>query len=230
MAAELIAALLIGGYLLGSIPAGYLVARAKGIDIRKQGSGNIGATNVFRTLGKTAGIFVFVCDAVKGVIAVRVAMEIAARHPIVWSHELVHQPDAIYDTIKFIPPVVAGIICGVAAIIGHNFPVWLKFKGGKGVATSLGVVTGLAPVAAAAAFAIWAAVFFATGYVSLASIIGAMAVPATVAFTAPADEKPPLLYFTSLAALLIVLRHRENIKRLLNGTENRFRKSKENKA
>jgi acyl phosphate:glycerol-3-phosphate acyltransferase len=131
--------------------------------------------------------------------------------------------------MHFLQPAIAGILAGVACILGHNFPVWLKFKGGKGVATSLGVVFGLVPLAGAVAFAVWAVVFFATRYVSLASIIGSIAVPVTVAFTAWADEKKPLLIFTSLAVLLIVARHRENIKRLLNGTENRFTKSKSSK-
>jgi len=223
----LVLALIIGGgYLLGSIPAGWLTARAKGVDIRKHGSGNIGATNVFRTLGKGPGIFVFVFDALKGVVAVRLAMAIVARHPVVWHDEVIQGTEMITHTIKFLPPVVAGIIGGVAAIIGHNFPVWLKFKGGKGVATSLGVVAGLAPIAAVVAFAVWIVVFFASGYVSLASIIGTIVVPVTVAFTAGADEKTPLLCFTVLAAVLIIQRHRPNIRRLLNGTENRFGKHK----
>lgn len=221
-----IAAIIIGGYLLGSIPTGWLVARAKGVDIRKQGSGNIGATNVFRTLGKPFGIFVFVCDALKGVLAVRLAMVLLAHHSIVWRDEVVHQADAVMHTIRFLPPVMAGILGGVAAIIGHNFPVWLRFKGGKGVATSLGVMAGVAPVAAAIAAGVWAVVFFSSGYVSMASIIAAISTPLTVAFTARADEKTPLLCFTSLAALLIVARHRDNITRLLNGTENSFRKPK----
>jgi glycerol-3-phosphate acyltransferase PlsY len=229
MEIEVIAAFVVIGYLLGSLPAGFLVARCKGIDIRKHGSGNIGATNVFRTLGKKLGIFVFVCDALKGVAAVVLAEEILSRHPIIWQSEVIHQADLIKETIRFMPMSVAGIIAGVACILGHNFPVWLKFKGGKGVATSLGVVFGLVPLAGAVAFAIWGIVLFATGYVSLASIIGALAVPATVAFTARGSDRTPLLVFTVLAALLIVLRHRANIQRLANGTENNFRKPKDKK-
>lgn len=223
----LLAAIISAGYLLGSIPVGYLLGRCKGVDIRKLGSGNIGATNVFRTLGKKAGIFVFVCDLFKGVLGVLLGY-LLCRH-IPFQDKVINIQDSIIHIIKFMQPVVAGIVGGVAAIIGHNFPVWLKFKGGKGVATSLGVVFGLTPLPAAAAFAVWTVVLFATGYVSLASIIGALTVPVLVALTARADEKTPLLCFTCLAALLIVLRHRENIKRLLNGTENRFKKPKENK-
>jgi acyl phosphate:glycerol-3-phosphate acyltransferase len=221
--------IILAGYLLGSIPVGYLVARAKGVDIRKQGSGNIGATNVFRTLGKGPGIFVFIFDALKGVFAVRLAIAFLARHPVVWQEQVVHQGDAILHTMHFLQPAMAGIIGGVAAIIGHNFPVWLKFKGGKGVATSLGVVIALTPLAAAVAFGVWAVVFFASRYVSLASIIAAIAVPATVALTEHGGDRTALLAFTSLAALLIVLRHRKNIERLYNGTENRFGKPKPSK-
>jgi len=209
-----------GGYLLGSIPVGFLVGKAKGIDIRQHGSGNIGATNVFRTLGKTYGIFVFICDALKGVFAVRLGILLNSHIPL-----SVENPSGFIDA-HYLSMAVAGIIGGVACILGHNFPVWLKFKGGKGVATSLGVVFGLVPLAAAIAFAIWAAILFTSGYVSLASIIGAIAVPVIVAFTASPLERTPLLIFTCLAALLIVVRHAANIRRLLNGTENRFKKKK----
>lgn len=196
----------LAGYLAGSIPSGFLVGRARGIDIRQHGSGNIGATNIFRTLGKKYGIFVFACDALKGAAAVLAGGHFAGRH---------------------FSPAVAGILGAVACILGHNFPVWLKFKGGKGVATSLGVVIGLVPLAAAVSFGIWAVVFFASRYVSLASIIGAVAVPVTVAFTARGADRAPLLIFTSLAALLIVARHCPNIRRLLAGTEHRFGKPKQ---
>lgn len=199
------------GYLLGSIPSGYLVARSRGVDIRKHGSGNIGATNVFRTLGRNWGIFVFVCDALKGLFAVMLGREIHVSNQYV---------------VHSISPW-AGIAGAIACILGHNFPVWLKFKGGKGVATSLGVIFGLVPFAATIAFALWAAILFASGYVSLASIIGAISVPVTVALTARASDRIPLLIFTCLAALLIVLRHKANIKRLLNGTENNFKKKKQ---
>lgn len=225
----IITVILLIGYLLGSIPTGFLVGKAKGVDIRKQGSGNIGATNVFRTLGKPYGIFVFVFDALKGVAAVLIAKAILFSHPVSWQSEVVHQQDMIKETIRFLPPAIAGIIGAVACILGHNFPVWLKFKGGKGVATSLGVVIGLVPLAAVIAFAIWAVVFFASGYVSLASIIAALAVPVTVALTARGSDRTPLLVFTFLAALLIIVRHRANIQRLLEGTENRFTKSKDKK-
>ncbi len=229
MEIAVIASIVIIGYLLGSIPTGFLVARWKGVDIRKQGSGNIGATNVFRTLGKGPGIFVFVCDALKGVAAVLIAEAILSKHPIIWHSEVVHQADVIKETIRFMPSAVAGIIGAIACILGHNFPVWLKFKGGKGVATSLGMVFGLVPFIGVVAFAIWGIVLFATGYVSLASIIASLSVPAMVALTIHGSDRTPLLIFMLLAALLIVLRHRANIIRLVNGTENRFRKPKDKK-
>ena len=218
---------LLAGYLLGSIPVGFLVARLKGIDIRQHGSGNIGATNVFRTLGKGYGIFVFICDALKGLIAVRFGIFLSYQIP--WRVETMAQMQspysAVFTTHYYVSPWI-GILGGIACILGHNFPVWLKFKGGKGVATSLGVVIGLVPLAAVISFAIWAIVLLTSRYVSLASIIAAIAVPVIVAFTASPTDKTPLLVFTILAASLIVLRHKANIQRLLNGTENRFKKKK----
>ena len=217
---DLLLRIVSAGYLLGSIPTGYLTGRAKGIDIRKHGSGNIGATNVSRTLGKKYGIFVFVCDALKGLIAVRFGIYLSQH--MAWN--VVTTPDSI--SIHMMPSAIAGIIGAFACILGHNFPVWLKFKGGKGVATSLGVIIGLVPFAAAIAFALWVAILFASGYVSLASILATISVPVTVAFTAREHDRMPLLIFTSVATLLIVVRHKENIKRLLNGTESSFKKPK----
>lgn len=202
--------LAVAGYLLGSIPTGYLVGRSRGIDVRQHGSGNIGATNVFRTVGKGPGIFVFVCDALKGIAAVRLGMWWSGRFP----------PDVLH----FLPEAGAGMIASIACILGHNFPVWLRFKGGKGVATSLGVVIGLVPFAAAICMGVWVSVLFAFRYVSLASIMATIAVPVTIALTARGPDRNPLLIFMSLAAILIILRHRSNIRRLLNGTENRFKK------
>lgn len=221
---ELIGLILIGGYLLGSIPTGYLIGKAKGIDIRQHGSKNIGATNVSRTLGKKYGIFVFVCDALKGVAAVLFAEFLSRRMPSLT--EITQQPGAIVHHIQFMQPAIAGIMGAVACILGHNFPVWLKFKGGKGVATSLGVVVGLVPISAAIALAVWLALFYSTKYVSLASIFATISVPVTVALMPHGNDKTPLLIFTSLATLLIIVRHKANIVRLMNGTENRFSKSK----
>ena len=190
----------LGAFLLGSIPTGYLVARAKGIDIRQHGSGNIGATNVFRTLGKPVGILVFVIDALKGFAAVWLASRFGGGSD--W-------------------PV---IIAAVGAIAGHNYTPWLGFKGGKGIATSAGVLIALMPWAVLAIALVWFAVFFATRYVSLASISAAAALPAAVGalWFYGCGGSAPLLGFSVLIAALAIWRHRSNIERLMAGTEHRF--------
>ena len=199
---DLLTTLLIalGAFLLGSIPAGFLVARAKGIDIRQHGSGNIGATNVFRTLGKPLGILVFVFDALKGFAAVWLALKLGG--PFAWP----------------------GIIAAVAVIAGHNYTPWLGFKGGKGIATSAGVLIALMPWAVLAIALVWFAVFFATRYVSLASICAAAALPVAVGalWFYGCGGNGPLLGFSVLIAALAIWRHRSNIQRLMAGTEHRF--------
>lgn len=193
------------GYLLGSFPTGYLVGRFYGIDIREHGSKNMGATNVVRVLGKKPGYVVFICDALKGLLAVRLAM---------------------IDARLAGTATLAGIIAGMACILGHNFPVWLRFKGGKGVATTVGVLLGLMPLAVVVSAVVWNVTYFLTRYVSLASLLGAAILPVSVwAFTryqGPVAGPPWLFYFSLLAAALIFWRHRANIGRLLNGTETRF--------
>lgn len=188
-----------GAFLLGSIPTGYLVARSRGVDIRQHGSGNIGATNVFRTLGKPLGILVFVIDALKGFAAVWLAQHFVAGD---WS----------------------GIVAAVAGIAGHNYTPWLGFKGGKGIATSAGVLLGLIPLAVLCIAIVWFAVFFATRYVSLASICASAALPLSVAalWWTGLGGSAPLLGFTIVISALAIWRHRSNIQRLRNGTESRF--------
>jgi len=199
---DLFTALLIalGAFLLGSIPTGYLVARAKGIDIRQHGSGNIGATNVFRTLGKPLGILVFVFDALKGFAAVWLAMKFGGSSA--WP----------------------GIIAAVAVIAGHNYTPWLGFKGGKGIATSAGTLLALAPWAVLCIAIVWFVVFKVSRYVSLASISAAAALPVAVAalWSAGCGGNGPLLGFTVLISALAIWRHRSNIQRLRAGTESRF--------
>lgn len=197
------------GYLVGSVPFGYLVGRARGVDIRTQGSGNIGATNVFRVLGKGYGIGVFVLDSLKGVL------------PVVYAGALYQMTGGA--------AVASGagisLLAGLAAIIGHNYTWWLGFKGGKGVATSAGALLALMPLAMVCCLIVWAGVFFLTRYVSLASIAAALALPAIVWILATigvAAFDPFLLLFTVLLAFLAVWRHRSNIKRLMDGTEHRM--------
>jgi glycerol-3-phosphate acyltransferase PlsY len=195
------------GYLFGSIPVGYLVGRVAGIDIRKEGSGNIGATNVVRVLGKRYGYPVFVFDCLKGV-ATSMLSELIG-------HRLC--PAA--------SPDVFSIIGGVSCVLGHSFPIWLGFKGGKGVATTVGVIFGLMPLVAGIAVAVWFITFRITRYVSIASMMAALVLPAAVAtiLHLRGTDNRLLLYFSLCLAALIVLRHRSNISRLIHGTEPRFR-------
>ena len=195
------------GYLLGSFPSGYLAGRLRGVDIRKHGSGNIGATNVLRILGREWGLAVFLVDALKGFIAVRLTLLLIAQDPA-----------AVAFSDFF------AILAAAACVFGHSFPIWLRFKGGKGVATSVGSILGVMPVAALSIFSVWLTVFLITRYVSLASIIGAIALPVTVAIMGwlRMTHGFVLLYFSIAMAALVVWRHRENMVRLLNGTERRF--------
>lgn len=207
------------GYFLGSIPCGLLIARARGIDIRQHGSGNIGATNVLRTLGKKWGILVFVLDALKGVAAVLLAERLFCAG----AASLAGQGGAGVGAACF-SPAHLGIVAALACVLGHNFPVWLKFKGGKGVATTAGVLIGLMPLAAAVAFSTWLVVFYTTRYVSVASIVAAIAIPVTVWLV---QKQPDALFaFSVLVAALAIWRHRPNIQRLLAGTESHFEKKK----
>ncbi len=223
------------GYLLGSIPTGYLVGRRYGIDIREHGSGNIGATNVVRVLGKKPGYLVFACDLLKGLLSVRWAMllvGLVAQHAfhqtVLWNNA---QPSP-RAMLAFQAQVtgwaaLAGIFGALACILGHNFPVWLRFRGGKGVATTVGVLLGLMPAAFLAAAAVWVAAFYAFRYVSLASLLAAGVLPVAVwLLTRHADPAGsgvgPMFWFSVVAAGLIFWRHRANISRLLDGTESRF--------
>ena len=194
----------LGAFVLGSIPTGYLVARAKGVDIRQHGSGNIGATNVFRTLGKPLGVLVFFADALKGFGAVWLASRFG---------------DASAWT---------GIVAAVAAIAGHNYTPWLGFKGGKGIATSAGVLLALMPWAVLAIAVVWVVVFKVSRYVSLASISAAAALPVAVGalWYAGCGGNGPLLGFAVVISALAIWRHRSNIERLRAGTESRFKPEK----
>lgn len=194
-------------YLFGSFPAGYFAGRLSGVDIRSQGSGNIGATNVLRVVGKRWGYAVFAVDAFKGFAAVRLAFFLAQRIPSA-------QLYADYFAI------LAAILC----IVGHTFPVWLRFKGGKGVATSAGAVFGLMPLAAVTIFLIWVIVFETTRYVSVASMVAAVSLPAVVVvlWRWQIVEGAVLIYFSAVIAILVLWRHRSNFSRLLKGTEQRF--------
>lgn len=205
-------------YLLGSVPFGFLIARAKGVDIRTLGSGNIGATNVFRTLGKGPGILTFVLDFGKGLAATQ-GLHLLAAGLVV---KLGAPPPASLLGLR--------LLCGASVILGHSFPVFLGFKGGKGVATGAGLAVGLAPLAALWAVLAWIVVFVLGRYVSLASIVAALVV-AILGWVLYDTDTPRHLLPSVLTVLagLVILRHRANVGRLLKGTENRFhfRKNKE---
>jgi glycerol-3-phosphate acyltransferase PlsY len=194
-------------YFIGSIPSGYLVARSQGVDIRKHGSRNIGATNVLRVMGKKWGYLVFLCDSSKGFLAVKLGFLIAA-------HSLQS-------------PVLGGVIAAIACILGHNYTLWLGFKGGKGIATSGGVILALFPVAVICCIAfVWVVVFYSSKYVSLASIAAAVVLPFSVfLFVAKTGTEFWVVFgFSVLVCVLAVWRHQSNIVRLMNGTETRFGK------
>lgn len=185
-------------YLLGSIPFGYLLVLIfRKQDIRTTGSGNIGATNVARSGAKGLGILTLVLDAAKGYLAVALAIHFGGR----------------LSTLA--------VAAAVAAVFGHIFPVWLGFKGGKGIATALGVFLALVPVVAFASLPIFLVVVIATRYVSLASIVAAATIP-FLALWLVHDHTPALLIGLSLISLTTIVKHHANISRLLSGTENKF--------
>ncbi len=203
------AAVVLISYLLGSIPAGYLAGRIAGIDIRHAGSGNIGATNVTRVLGKRYGYPVFVVDFLKGLMAVSISIFIEKRvQPVL------------------VPTELLGIVAAISCVVGHSFPVWLSFKGGKGVATSMGALFGLVPFVALIGVAVWVITFEMTRYVSVASMTAALAVPISILILIPLKQTggAVLLYLSICLAALVIFRHRSNLSRLVRGTEPRFKR------
>jgi acyl phosphate:glycerol-3-phosphate acyltransferase len=203
----ILSVIVIESYLIGSIPFGYLAGRLAGIDIRTAGSGNIGATNVVRILGKRYGYPVFILDFLKGLAAARISIAIAAGM----------QP-------KWASPEIFGIVAAVSAVVGHSFPPWLKFKGGKGVATSTGAFFGLMPLATLAGLSVWIIVFWMSRYVSLASVVATAALPLLIFLLSSrntADDKA-LFYGSLCLAAVVIWRHRSNLSRLMRRTEPRF--------
>jgi len=191
----ILAATLALGYLLGSIPFSFVVARLFGVrDVREVGSGNVGATNVMRSAGRTAGVIAFVLDASKGALAALLARRLAGG--------------------ELLPPLAAA-----AAVVGHMYPAWLGFRGGKGVATGAGAFLPLAPMATAIGVASFAIVALATRFVSLGSVAGTAAV-AVATFVLGAA--PAVCWSATLVGALIVWKHRANLERILRGSENRL--------
>src|SRR5262245_17846912 len=202
--------LVVFAYLVGAIPFGYLVARWRGVDILHQGSGNIGATNVARVLGKRLGLLVFVLDFAKGALPTAVGAWLDRQ-----------------SSGEGLPSGLFPVLAGLAAFLGHVFPIYLRFHGGKGVATGAGVVAVLLPGPTAAAFLTWFVIVVLTRYISLASVLAAFALCLfRVATPAPfAAESVIITLFCLVAAGLVLLRHRSNITRLIQGTENRLQDS-----
>ena len=194
-------------YLLGSIPTGYLVARAKGIDIRSVGSGNIGATNVMRILGKPAGILVLIADGLKGWAACGWLPDYALPY-----FQMRPGPEGEFRQ-------ALAIVCGVAAVLGHNYPCWLKFKGGKGIATSAGVLAALVPWALVIILSLWIIFCLLTRYVSIGSLVASFVLPFASWFT---THSTVLTVVTGAMGALAIYKHRPNIQRLINGTESQF--------
>ena len=194
-------------YLLGSFPAGYIAGRLAGIDIQKVGSGNVGATNVTRVLGKRFGYPVFVLDFAKGLGAVVLAVIMGK---------------ASHSSAQFVD--LCGAIGAVCSVIGHSYSIWLGFSGGKGVATLMGALFGINWLTALIVCLVWIVAFQTTRYVSFASIAAAVALPVTLAIMLFLKELPtPIpLYFSFFLGTIVILRHRSNLSRLLKGTEPRF--------
>jgi glycerol-3-phosphate acyltransferase PlsY len=189
--------MLLASYLIGAIPTGVVLTRLVGAsDIRSSGSGNIGATNVYRVAGKKLGVMTLIGDALKGAIPVLVALKLLA----------------------FTDAQVGAV--AAAAFIGHCYPVYLGFRGGKGVATALGIFLVLSPLSVLGAFAIFALLLWKWRFVSLGSISAAAAIPILVYFI---EDNPAMVGTTLFISLVVILRHHQNIRRLLDGTENRFK-------
>jgi glycerol-3-phosphate acyltransferase PlsY len=203
--------LILSAYVVGATPFGFLMGKAKGLDIRDHGSGNIGATNVLRIIGKKEGILVFVLDVLKGLVPVLVGRRVAM--------SILDGGAEVEQSLSVVCVMVA-----LAAILGHNHTFWLGFKGGKGVATSAGALVALMPWEILVSAVVWLVAFFMKRYVSLASICAAVSIPVAVLVHGAlrGAQEVPLLVLSFVVAGLGIWRHRANIRRLLAGTESRM--------
>lgn len=225
------AAVIAVSYLIGSIPFGLLIGKLKGKDIRKEGSGNIGATNVTRVVGKGWGKLCFFLDFLKGAIPVLIVSYLTPKELFPFITKLV--PAAWQQCMNQVPDPLAVLpsLAAFATVSGHIWPVYLKFKGGKGVSTAAGAILALNPLALIGAALVWIITFFTSRYVSLASILAAVSMPVFVialSLCKVSKASIPEIILFILLALLTVLKHSSNIKRLKDGTESRFdKKSKQ---
>jgi glycerol-3-phosphate acyltransferase PlsY len=215
-------------FLLGSIPFGLIISRIKGINIREHGSGNIGATNVLRIVGKKYGVTCLLLDALKGLVPTVIAISLirfeGIQNPMTLSGLLPYA-----GKFPMLTAQVFQVLTGLCAILGHNYSPWVGFKGGKGIATSAGVLIALMPAAIVILAAVWGLAFIVSRYVSLASIIAAAALPLLTLWGSWFHGKiqdgtwnKPLFAFSIIIAVLAIWKHRTNIQRLLAGTEHRF--------
>jgi glycerol-3-phosphate acyltransferase PlsY len=198
-------------YLLGAISSGYIVGKLRGVDLRAEGSGNLGFTNVLRVLGPRAAVPVLVIDVAKGAAAVLLISRLAGAEPA-------------------LGPTGIRLLAGVCAVAGNLRPIFTRFRGGKGVATACGVFLALAPAATAAVVVVWLLLVFTTRYVSVGSITAAVLLPFGVAIevrAAQTAQPVALMVAAVLVAVAVVVHHRTNIRRLIEGTENRFGRSRE---
>jgi acyl phosphate:glycerol-3-phosphate acyltransferase len=203
--------IIVTSYLLGSIPFGYLLVRIfRGEDIRQTGSGNIGATNVARTGAKGLAIATLLLDGLKGYVAVAHVFHMARHHP-----------DSLPQWGTYTIYTLAAL-AGLFALVGHMFPVWLGFKGGKGVATAVGAFLAIAPTAVLVVLVLFVATVAITRYVSLGSMVGAAVFPLAAWWLSPSTRSASVMALIAASSLLIIVRHKDNILRLLAGKENRF--------
>ncbi|MEP2777351.1 MAG: glycerol-3-phosphate 1-O-acyltransferase PlsY [Luteolibacter sp.] len=224
-------------FLMGSIPFGFFIAKAKGIDIRQHGSGNIGATNVFRVIGKKYGLSCLLLDALKGFIPVVIALNLVR----IEGHNPVIHLGFLDDMALMLPAQdqlkgqFVHVLTALLAVLGHNYSPWIGFKGGKGIATSAGVVIALMPAGIVLLILIFIITLAVTRYVAVASMVCAVALPVLTHLGARFHKNPegislweagtwnkPLFFFTLLIGILAVWKHRTNIRRLRDGTESRF--------
>ena len=221
----------IAAFLAGSVPFGLLIAKTKGINIREHGSGNIGATNVLRIVGKPYGILCLLLDFLKGFLPTLLAVNLF----LISGKEIQLSLSALEPFAISFPKVDAWhaqsliILTGLFAILGHNYSPWVGFKGGKGIATSGGVLVAIMPMGVVVILIIWLILFYTTRYVSVASIGAAAAVPFTAiygsyrhGYIANGTWNKPLFIFSILIAVLAIWKHRSNIKDLIDGTEHKF--------
>jgi glycerol-3-phosphate acyltransferase PlsY len=220
-------------FLLGSIPFGVLIAKSQGINIREHGSGNIGATNVLRIVGKKFGISCFILDFLKGFLPLVLGInlitfeghEVAIPLSFIYQHAISLESQFNAQTLH--------VLIALCSILGHNYSPWVGFKGGKGIATSAGAVVPLMPIGLVFLIAIWFGVFKLTRYVSVASMAAAGSLPFLVLWgswhhgkLASGEWNKPLFIFSCLIAVMAIWKHRSNIKKLINGTEHKFSKKK----